>query len=191
MRRFLTALAAVAGLGALGAPAAAINLPAGFETETLVASAPSAVGAQFAPDGRLFYNAGGELRVRNPNGTIANLPGVPGFAYGLTLDRDFASNGYLFMSYVQDGPKHQRVDRLTISPANQQLTRTTILGKVNGPCNQGAPSNTVDCIPSKDPAVHALGTLISDPRDGTLWVGNGDNALPAPTTIRTPATPRT
>ena len=28
--------------------------------------------------------------------------------------------------------------------------------------------------------VHALGTLISDPRDGTLWVGNGDNALPAP-----------
>ena len=180
MRRFLATLAAAAGLGALASPAAAINLPAGFETETLVASAPSAVGAQFAPDGRLFYNAGGELRVRNPNGAIADLPGVPGFAYGLTLDRDFASNGYLYMSYVQDGPKHQRVDRLTISPANQQVTRTTILGKVNGPCDQDAPSNTVDCIPSKDPAVHALGTLISDPRDGTLWVGNGDNALPAP-----------
>ena len=108
----------------------------------------------------------------------SDLPGVPGFAFGLALDTDFATNGYLYMAYMQPNLQHGRIDRLTISPANQQLESTTILGTVDGPCAQGPPDNTSDCIPIKDPAVHSLGTLISDPRDGTLWVGNGDNALP-------------
>ena len=176
--RVLAIFASIVGLAALAPPAAAINLPPGFETETLVASTPSAVGAEFAPDGRLFYNEGGVLHVRNPDGATSDLPGVPGFAFGLALDKDFATNGYLYMAYMQANLEHARIDRLTISPANQQLGSTTILGKVNGPCPQGPPVNTSDCIPIKDPAVHSLGTLISDPRDGTLWVGNGDNALP-------------
>ena len=79
------------------------------------------------------------------------MPGVPGFAYGLALDTDFASNGYVYMSYWQPNPPHGRVDRLTISPADRRLARTTILGTVDGPCAQDAPGNTVDCIPSRIP----------------------------------------
>ena len=179
MRGALAILVTAVGLGALAPPAVAINLPKGFGVEVLVARAPSAVSAEYAPDGRLFYNEGGVLHVRNPDGGHAEMPGVPGFVYGFALDTDFAKNGYVYMAYTQEGPKHARVDRLTVTPANEQIESTTILGKADGPCPQRPPVNTVDCLPVKDPSVHTLGTVISDPRNGTLWVGNGDNAVPS------------
>jgi len=177
-KRLVAVLATVAGLGAFASPAMAINLPPGFDIEPVVPAVKYTVGAAYAPDGRLFYNSGGDLFALNPDGSTDELDGVPGFVFGLAVDRDFATNGYVYMLYTQEGPQHGRLARLKITPDNDQIETTTILGKVDGPCPQNPPNNAVDCIPFPDPSVHAVGTVISDPVDGTLWVGNGDNATP-------------
>jgi PKD repeat protein len=100
---------------------------------------------------------------------------------GMAVDASFASNHYLYLLYTYDanplnysGPKTSRLTRITVADDNTASAETVLLGTSPlQPCPVAA--NTVDCIPS-DGASHSIGTVRSDPSDGTLWVGSGDAA---------------
>ncbi len=192
----ILALAAAVALIA-AAPAAATTLPGGFAEADLSSgylNSPTAVA--FAPDGRQFITEkSGRVRVVAANGTVVSTPlldiraKVNSYSdrgmLGIATDKDFATNGYLYLLYVYelnpmaqdtDAPMVSRLTRVTVKPDNTLVNpsnpETTILGKdVSGPCPQ--PDNLRDCIPA-DYKWHTIGTVRSDPVDGTLWVGNGD-----------------
>src|SRR4051794_2049433 len=192
---------------------AATSLPPGFQEVTLADSfgAPGhgdPVAVTWAPDGRMFIaDRNGVVFAHNPgdppatNTPVLNISDHVNNAVngdrgllGIATDRDFASNGYVYLLYTYDennsdsrSPKVSTLTRVTVHPDNSvdggvnSPTETTILGKVhsphhgrNGAC--GRPSNTVDCIPSDSPD-HSIGTVRSAP-DGTLFVGTGDGNNP-------------
>jgi glucose/arabinose dehydrogenase/PKD repeat protein len=146
----------------------------------------------WAPDGRLFIaEKPGRLKVVAPGGstatTILDISSRVNHAndrglLGLAVDSDFASNGYIYLSYTydvtpltadSDGAMVSRVGRFTVGANNSVSAETVVLGSyAAGPCP--AASNTLDCIPS-DGLSHSIGTVLSAP-DGTLWIGSGDAA---------------
>ncbi len=194
----LTVAALAVGLTlSIAAPAAATTLPSGFGEVDLSSgslNAPTAVA--FAPDGRKFVTEkSGRVRVIAANGAVVSTPlldirpKVNTYSdrgmLGIATDKDFATNGYLYLLYVYelnpmvqdtDAPMVSRLTRVTVRPdntlVNPSAPETPILGKdVSGPCP--LPDNLRDCIPA-DYKWHTIGTVRSDPVDGTLWLGNGD-----------------
>jgi PKD repeat protein len=193
-----TACALALGLAlCIAAPAAATTLPSGFgEVDMTTGALGSVTAVAFAPDGRRFLaEKGGRVRVATASGAVLSTPlldlraKVNSFSdrglLGIAADKDFATNGYLYLLYVYelnpmvqdtDAPMVSRLTRVTVNPdntvENPTNPETVILGKdVSGPCPQ--PDNLRDCIPA-DYKWHVIGTVRSDPVDGTLWVGNGD-----------------
>lgn len=185
------------------APASATVLPPGFGETTLVGdglSAPTAI--DWAPDGRMFVaEKAGRVRVVTADGTLlksplldiadkVNSPSDRGLL-GLAVDKDFASNGYLYLLYVfelnplepdSEAPMVSRLTRVTVNPDNTLENpadpETVVLGtQSERACPR--PDNTVDCIPA-DFIWHVIGTVRSDPVDGTLWLGTGDSHSPTP-----------
>jgi PKD repeat protein len=176
------------------APVNAATLPPGWEEETLGSGLTSPVGAAPAPDGRIFVaEKGGRVRVIDATGAL--LPGavldissrVNSYwdrgLLGIAVDRDFASNGWLYLLYTYDltpldadssSPAVAQLLRVTVSPANVASQQTVLLGSYTATACPAA-SNTLDCIPSNG-ASHSIGTVRVDPDDGTLWVGVGDSA---------------
>jgi glucose/arabinose dehydrogenase len=194
LRAFAAGVVAMVVLWA-AAPASATTLPAGF-AETQVASGfSSPVAAAWAPDGRMFVaEKPGRVRVVNRGSSTAstlldintkvNARSDRGML-GIATDKDFATNGWLYLLYVKelqpalpdsDGPMVSVLTRVTVNAdntlQNPSSPETTILGTADTqPCP--TPNNTVDCIPA-DYKWHVIGTVRSDPVDGTLWVGTGD-----------------
>ena len=194
--RLLHALvAAVALLALSAAPAAATNLPAGFAETELAQGFNQPVGVAWAPDGRMFVaEKPGRVRVVNPGSATpallidleakVNARSDRGLL-GIATDKDFATNGWLYLLYAKeltpavpdsDGPMVSVLTRVTVNAnntlQNPAAPETTILGKADSaPCPTS--DNTVDCIPA-DYKQHVIGTVRSDPVDGTLWVGTGD-----------------
>lgn len=196
-RAGLALLAALAG-GAL-LPAAAAALPAGFEEVTLAdgLNQPTAVAFAPAADGRMFIaEQPGRVKVRMPDGDVSllldwtdrvNSYGDRGLV-GIAADTDFADNGYVYILFVADddaeddaGPHSSRLVRLTVSAANEVTATKSLVG---GDADQGACGEpdgdhgtaadaALDCIPAWG-TTHSIGTVMSDPRDGTLWFGSGD-----------------
>jgi PKD repeat protein/glucose/arabinose dehydrogenase len=179
-----------------------IVLPAGFsETNDVVMDentgpllGPTAV--TWAPDGRRFIaEKSGRVRVVKANGTLIKPPLIDLRArvnslgdrglLGIATDAAFADNGFLYLLYVydlnpgtpdSDLPMVSRLTRVTVNPDNTLVNpsnpETVILGTYSsGPCPPA--DNNVDCIPA-DGKLHTIGTVRSDPVDGTLWVGTGD-----------------
>jgi glucose/arabinose dehydrogenase/chitodextrinase len=196
--RALVALVAVGMLTAVpSAPAAAdtYDNPA-FTTETVATFSPfSLVGLAFAPDGRMFvWQKNGVIRVIK-NGTVLPTPFLDisakvntfddrGF-WGLAFDPDFASNGYVYMTYVFEntgntndtGPKTSRLTRVTANPANPDValpgSEVTILGTIGSPPCSAHPAGS-DCIGAEGSS-HTLGSVVFA-SDGTMFVGNGDGS---------------
>lgn len=196
--RALLAFLLVAAL-AVAAPSSASALPDGFEEQTIAdgLNHPTAVAFAPASDGRMFIaEQPGRVKVRMPNGTVSllldwrdriNSFGDRGLV-GIEADTDFGANGYLYILFVadndaidDDGPHSSRLVRLTVSPANEIMETKSLIG---GDADQGtcpAPDGDhattadaeIDCIPATA-TTHAIGTVVSDPRDGTLWFGSGD-----------------
>lgn len=183
-------------------PASAMALPPGFGEADVVAgfhnlNGPTAVA--YAPDGRTFVaEKSGRVRVVEPDSddaaTLIDLSAkVNDFSdrgmLGIAADTDFESNGYLYLLYTleldpsppdSDEPMVSRLTRVTVRPDNTLVLpagssdpETVILGKdSDAPCP--APDNTLDCI-TADYYWHTIGTVRSDPTDGTLWLGSGDS----------------
>ena len=170
----------------------------GFTAET-IATLPTyqAVGLTFAPDGRIFaWQKNGQVRiVKNGQllsqafftlGDKVNISGDRGLV-GLTLDPNFASNGYVYLLYVYEGggnpgdngPKTARLTRVQADPANADVALTNsevvLLGTLsNAPCSQYAEGS--DCMAS-DSIAHTVGTVRFAP-DGKILVGMGDGSSP-------------
>ncbi len=169
-------------------------LPAGFEEEVVADGLFIPTVFDFSSDGRIFIaEKNGTVRVVK-NGqllptpfitlTDINTSGDRGLI-GMALDRDFASNGYVYLSYTHenspeepDGPKTSRIVRVTADGDVADLSTYTILvGSVAG--SPVAPSCqdvaiTDDCIPS-DSLSHSVGGLRFGP-DGYLYASTGDGA---------------
>jgi glucose/arabinose dehydrogenase len=178
----------------LAGPASAANPPTGFEDQVVASgfTAPTAVAS--APDGRTFVaEKGGRVRVITPDGTVQSTPVLDISSQvndyhdrgllGIAVDKNFASNGYLYLLYTYDvtplnadsgSAMVARLSRVTVSSQNTAGPETLLLGSyASGPCPTA--SNTLDCIPSNGLS-HSIGTVRVDPNDGTLWVGVGDSA---------------
>ena len=182
-RRGASALASFAllYLGLSPSANAVPALPAGFSDEAVVENVGYGTSVAFAPDGRMFFDSvGGLVRVRMPSGAISTVTSVSGAIYSMAVDKDFASNGYLYVLHQTSASsgRHGRLQRMRVSPENTLVgAPVTILGKVSGECQ--ASSNTDDCMRILGEQDHAVGTVVSDPVDGTLWVSNGDNSSPS------------
>ena len=132
--RYLVAvIGVVAGLVASQGPAAADTFTAsGFATETIATFPPyTLVGMAFAPDGRLFvWQKNGVVRVIK-NGQLLPTPFIDlsakvntfddrGF-WGLAFDPQFATNGYVYMSYTFENAGNPN----STAARTSRLTRVT------------------------------------------------------------------
>jgi glucose/arabinose dehydrogenase/PKD repeat protein len=172
--------------------AAATSLPAGFQETTMVSGLDQPTAVAWTPDGRmLIAEKPGRVRVVSAAGQLAATPVIDisdhvnnywdrGFL-GIAVDASFTSNHYVYLLYTWESnplntsaAKSSRLTRITLADDNTTSAETILLGKsTSQPCP--TPANTVDCLPSDSPS-HSIGTVRSDPADGTLWVGAGDGA---------------
>lgn len=217
-RPLIALLGALAVALALGAASASADptLPVGFQIVTLADDFPapsdnSIMDVAWAPDGRMFAaDRAGYVFVHKPgdppdqNTLVADIHDHVNDAnttdhglLGIATDKDFASNGYLYLLYTYDDPdtgatgrKVSVLTRITVDPTTNTAvggsgtngvtdpTETPILGhglSVTGAGDDGScgpPSNTNDCIPSEGTS-HSIGSVRVAP-DGTLFVGTGD-----------------
>ena len=204
-RRALAAgfLVGLAGFLPATANAQATTLPSGFGETTLASdfefTLPNDFGGpvavDWAPDGRMFIaHKYGWVQVRETNGRVSMLLDLSAKVnsyfdrglIGIAVDKDFASNGYLYLLYSHElnpldpdspDPMASRLTRVTVNPDNSLQNpddpENVILGtESDAPCHE--PDNTLDCIPG-DSFFHSVGTVRSDPVDGTLWVGSGES----------------
>ncbi|MGH2899114.1 MAG: PQQ-dependent sugar dehydrogenase, partial [Solirubrobacteraceae bacterium] len=165
----------------------------GFATEAVASLSPyTLVGMAWAPDGRLFvWQKNGVIRVIK-NGQLLSTPFIDlsakvntyddrGF-WGLAFDPQFATNGYVYLSYTYENAGNPnstaaRTSRLTRVTANGDVavpgSETVVLGSIGTPPCSAQPAGA-DCIPA-DSGSHTLGSL-HFASDGTLYAGVGDGA---------------
>jgi glucose/arabinose dehydrogenase len=214
-RSGLAVLVTVAGfLVAAGAAQASTYIDSNFSDRTIADSFGSPgtgdiVAVAWAPDGRMFVaDRAGVVFVHNPgdppgtnqlvlniSGHVNNGSGTDHGLLGIATDKNFASNGFLYLLYTYDNaddpdgpdstnPKVSVLTRVTVNPDDSVVggtnspTETTILGSKQDPLNDstngdcGPAANDNNCIPSEGTS-HSIGTVRVAP-DGTLFVGTGD-----------------
>lgn len=152
--------------------------------------------AEWTPDGTLLViEKAGRLWAVTGYGTepklVLDISGqvnahVERGLLGLAVDKDYTDNHYVYLLYNHDaggpvdGPKTARLTRIELNEDEDgvQGPEVVLLGE-DIPSGPNAlcppPSNDSDCLPADSPH-HTIGTVISDPVDGTLWVGAGDGA---------------
>ncbi len=171
----------------------AININLGFLVDVVASGLQQPTNFAFLPDGRiLFTEQTGLIRIFK-NGAILPTPFLDMRSrvnsiwdrglLGLAVDPNFATNGYVYLSYTYEhdpldasGPKTAQVIRVTAQGDTASLSSELVLvGTVvggTGSCNdfpQGA-----DCIPS-DYWSHSVGG-IRFASDGNLFVSLGEGA---------------
>ena len=168
---------------------------AGFSTETVAnVTRFNTVGFTFAPDGRIFtWEKPGVVRIIK-NGVLFPTPfldlrsrvysDVDSGLIGLTLDPNFATNGFVYLLYTFEdgatlgvGPKTARLTRIKASASNPDVaeanSEVVLMGKISAPpCSQYALG--ADCMAS-DSGAHTIGTVRFGP-DGKIYVGMGDGS---------------
>ncbi len=173
------------------APAAPLS---GFVTDTVASGLTLPTAIAFAPDGRIFIALkDGQVKIVK-NGVLLGtnfytVSPVNSFhdrgMLGLALDPNFASNGFVYLSYVYDnkpsdpaGAKAGQIIRITASGDTAlAATKKVLLGTVTGSPSQPSCENfstTADCIPA-DSDSHSAGNLKFGP-DGMLYAAWGEGA---------------
>jgi len=107
--------------------AASAQPPAGFESQTLILGLDQPDALAFTPDGRMFITERtGAIKIVQPGAaqvdampllTLTNIntdQGERGLV-GITLDPNFATNGYYYIFYTANSPLRDRVSRFTAS----------------------------------------------------------------------------
>ncbi|MBL8764217.1 MAG: PQQ-dependent sugar dehydrogenase [Phycisphaerae bacterium] len=165
---FLTVVAAIA----LSVPALGQTVPAGF-TVTNLAAFTSPTSMAIAPDGRIFVaQQNGLLRIYKPNGTTVTFHTFTGLStagerglIGVAFDPNFAVNQYVYAHVTRATPSpHNEVVRLRAATIGSDVSdgTETVLIAMN---NLGATN-------------HNGGAIHFGP-DGKLYIGVGENAVPA------------
>ena len=176
-------------------PKEALALPAGFETQVVAAGFNQPTTIAFTPDGRIFVaEKAGAVRIIKNGALLAqpliSLSDVNSYGdrglIGMAVDPNFASNGYLYLSYTFEntpgtafsGIKTARVIRVTVvGDTAEESSKVILVGSIGG--NAATPSCdnfavTSDCIASDAPS-HSIGGMRFGP-DGKLYVATGDGA---------------
>ncbi len=114
------------------AAAHASVLPTGFGETTIASGADAPTAVAWAPDGRMFLaQKGGVVLVRDPDGTVKTLLDISGEVndfvdrglIGIAVDKDFATNGYLYLLYSHE---LEPQDPDSPDPMASRLTRVTV-----------------------------------------------------------------
>lgn len=148
------------------------NPPFGFDNEPLITGLLQPTAIAFAPDGRMFIlELLGRVRVVQPGQTqpdpiaVLNIPNVAvGIgdsgqgALNITLDPNFAANGYIYVFYTPKTPPRDRVSRFTV------------VGNFANPN-----SETVIYQDDTDRGTWHLGGGVAFGPDGKLYVAIGDH----------------
>lgn len=185
-RALLTLLSCLAGPLALAMPAfSSSDLPAGFEEATILDGLDSPATFDFLPDGRILFSERiqGRLRVATeaPAGSgnwqidpepyaVFDVPkqnGVPAAhrssgVRGFEFDPDFQTNGFIYVFYMRNNPRQNRVVRIRQDPSDpsRALPGETLL--IELPFNSSSASGS-----------HNGGALRFGP-DGYLYITTGD-----------------
>ncbi len=203
MQRMLRLSLFAFGLAALTASPVAAALPPGFTDQLAVGGWDLAVGARFAPDGRMFvWEKGGRVwtvvnGVRDPQPLIDLREEVGNWRdfglLGFAIDPDFYDNGYIYLLYVVDyhhlvyygTPDYDPQADQYYTDTIGRLTRYTANGS-DGFHSVDYNSRTIlvgESITSGFPICHqshGIGTLQFG-EDGSLIAGCGDGASYATT----------
>jgi glucose/arabinose dehydrogenase len=148
------------------------SVPAGFTDSTLVTGLANPTAMEQAPDGRIFVTEqGGQLRVvkdgallTTPALSLAVDPQGERGLLGVTLDPDFANNGFIYLYYTTtSGGLHNRVSRFTVSGDTINPATELIL---------------LDLDPLSTATNHNGGGLHFG-GDGKLYIATGENANPS------------
>jgi len=154
--------------------ASAATLPAGFSETRVATGLASPTAMAIAPDGRVFVaEKGGTLRVVKNNALLAqhfvtlsvNSETERGLL-GVAFDPDFNSNRFVYVYYTTAStPIHNRVSRFTASSTNPDVA-------------QASSELPILDLPTLGAGNHN-GGAIHFGTDGKLYVGVGENAVPA------------
>lgn len=150
--------------------------PAGFtRNESWVTGLTRATAFAQAPDGRLFVaEQGGTLRVVKNGGLLTTpfitLPSVDSSdergLIGVTLHPSFATNGWVYLYYTTTvGTTHNRILRVAVNSANPDIASV------------GSEFPIAE-LPTLGATNHNGGAMHFG-ADGKLYVGVGENAVPA------------
>lgn len=124
----------------------AIDLPAGFQQTQFATGLAQPTAMEFAPDGRLFVaEKGGDLRVIDAGGNLLATPFLSVAVnsaserglIGVTLDPNFASNGFVYVYYTGASPIRNQVSRFTADPGDPNValggSEVVLLGNIPSP----------------------------------------------------------
>ncbi|KRD47598.1 hypothetical protein ASE27_04745 [Oerskovia sp. Root918] len=157
-----------------------------FEKVALDTNTSAPFGMDVAPDGRVFFTelVRGQIRVYDPRtqntSTAITIPVYSGGEDGLlgiALDKDFATNGYLYQYYSPASANDS-------DPANffNRISRFTVTdGGPGGTVIDPASEKVLIEVPAgrlPDEPGHTGGSLIFDDRTGDLYIGVGDDVNP-------------
>ena len=181
-------------LAAAPVAAAPVFENAGFDDQLVASGFDQPTAFAYTPDGRTFVaQKGGVVKVVLPGQSSPQAGAVIDISdhvnsstdrglLGIAVDANYASNHYVYLLYTYehnaldpDGPKVSKLGRFQVDANNNAGPETVILG-TSGLTSCPDADNTVDCIPSEY-VWHSIGTVKSDPTDGTLWVGSGDSQM--------------
>jgi glucose/arabinose dehydrogenase len=158
------------------------SLPAGFQQTQLASGLKKPIAIAFAPNGDIYIAGQAGTIVVYRNGAILPTPlvtlpnvwsqGESGLT-GMALDPNYATNGYIYLSYTLATTKNGVVQPFS------QLSRFTV---VNGSIDLS--SEKVYLRGNQVQNVHHAGNDLKVGPDGKLWWAVGDN-VPAITNART------
>ncbi len=154
----------------------------------------------FLPDGALLVTEkAGSLKMRNPDGRVVDIGGVPDVARGgqgglldVAVAPDFARSHVIYLSYSEPGPGGSQLAlaRGMIDADAQQLRGVDVIWR-SGSSGQGGQFGAIITFapdgrslflssgerqrftPAQDPA-QALGKILHLTLDGKAWPGNPD-----------------
>lgn len=180
MRHLIVGVAAVVG-GWTAAEAGIISTTTGpIKVETIAAGLQSPWGMAFLPDGRLLVTEkAGRLRVVSPDGTIsapvANVPetvadGQGGFL-DVVVDRQFATNGRIYMTFAEPGPGGAGVAVLSAQLNGNSLVDPRVIWRVTPKTGSG---------PQGVDGANHYGSRLMVTKLGYLMVTLGDRFLFSP-----------
>ncbi|WP_433347573.1 ThuA domain-containing protein [Microtetraspora malaysiensis] len=141
-----------------------------FEKVTLDDNTSNPMMLDVAEDGRVFYiDRMGDVKVIKPAGGTATAGTLKVFTanesglLGLALDRDFATNNWVYLLYSPSGENVDRLSRFTVNGNALDMTSEKKLLDV--------PVQRAECC-------HHGGGMLMDHKTGDLWIATGDNTNP-------------
>lgn len=159
-------------------------VPAGFTDSQFGPNLLDGTAMEFAPDGRLFIALqGGTVHILDAQGNLStaltlsvNRPVERGLL-GLTLSPTFSSDNLIYLYYTEIP---QGGDANTVSPTRNRISRFTVSGNTINPASE----QVLVRLDPLDAGNHNGGALHFGP-DGKLYVGVGENAVPANSQLAT------